>query len=292
MVQKSSNDLEVNMNKPVYLYYMATRSEPCSPSDTLDSGTGSDLENPPQRVKSQITKTKRFTGNGRASGEPANTKHSTDNYHLDSEESETSLSCDSLNSGDLHRSNSSPNGYHTAGANTTTLFISDEHNIAKIGFLPHSLLRDIRDRSTNRLSTGESDESASQSEMSDAYNNNNYVPNVQMRNDNKHKANNHQYDKLIKTKNTGYENDKYYNFHINEYVLDIIKDQPTKCCDDDSFAGYKDIENGTSTIRSSKGTVRGVKNRVRNGIATFLQMQQTNIKVGVKKNNNNNVRIR
>lgn len=48
--------------------------------------------------------------------------------------------------------------------------------------------------------------------------------------------------------------------------------------DDESFAGFRDLTSGTSTIRSNKGTVRGVKNRVRNGIATFLQMQQANLK--------------
>ncbi|EDX11828.1 GD19557 [Drosophila simulans] len=46
----------------------------------------------------------------------------------------------------------------------------------------------------------------------------------------------------------------------------------------DLFAGYRDVRCGASstqsTIRSAKGTVRGVKNRVRNGIATFLQLQQ------------------
>lgn len=284
MVQKSSNDLEV-ANKPVYLYYMGTRSEPCSPSDTLDSGTGSDMENPPQRqVKVQTGKTKRFSATVRGStADQGHSKHS-ESYNLDSEESETSLSCDSLNSSDLHRQLiiTSSNGYHPVAAGNAGHYISDvsdEHSIEKIGFLPHSLLRDIRDRSANRLSAGESDDGASQSEVSDVYNQDYVtVPIVKTR------GRSHQCEKKILPKNTGYENDKYYNFHINEYVLDqIIKDQPPKSRDDDSFAGYKDIANGTSTIRSSKGTVRGVKNRVRNGIATFLQMQQSNVKVGVRQ---------
>lgn len=99
-----------------------------------------------------------------------------------------------------------------------------------------------------------------------------------------------------------YEADKYYNFHVNEHdnfrsfgnsdslaatngghgadTLSI-SDFDTKSLHDDVFAGYKDLRCGsnTSTIRSSKGTVRGVKNRVRNGIATFLQLQQPNVKV-------------
>uniref|UniRef100_A0A0A1WPW6 Glutaredoxin domain-containing cysteine-rich protein CG31559 n=1 Tax=Zeugodacus cucurbitae TaxID=28588 RepID=A0A0A1WPW6_ZEUCU len=103
-----------------------------------------------------------------------------------------------------------------------------------------------------------------------------------------------------------YEADKYYNFHVREHEnfrsfdisgggvgggvggsaslgggdLASFGEYETKSLQDDAFAGYKDIRCGsaTSTIRSSKGTVRGVKNRVRNGIATFLQMQQPNVK--------------
>lgn len=311
MVQKSSNEVEVNMNKPVYLYYMATRSEPCSPSDTLDSGTGSDLENTPStnHVQShQIGKTMRFSttmNNHHNDLHHLNHHHQrgingerSDAYNIDSEESETSLSCDSLNSGESHRHISSPNDYHRhhkhhtrtniASNNTSSLYISDDHHtnhqITKIGFLPHSLLRDIRDRSTNRLSSGESDESTSQvSEVSENAYTSNYAVSSSSSDDRNDHGNDNQHQQYVEkmvAKNTGYENDKYYNFHINEYVLDIIKDEPAnKCRDDDSFAGYKDIENGTSTIRSSKGTVRGVKNRVRNGIATFLQMQQSNVKV-------------
>nr|XP_036227612.1 uncharacterized protein LOC106619284 [Bactrocera oleae]XP_036227613.1 uncharacterized protein LOC106619284 [Bactrocera oleae] len=107
-----------------------------------------------------------------------------------------------------------------------------------------------------------------------------------------------------------YEADKYYNFHVREHEnfrsfditgglggingnsvsggsaslgggdLESLSEYETKSLHDDAFAGYKDIRCGsaTSTIRSSKGTVRGVKNRVRNGIATFLQLQQPNVK--------------
>uniref|UniRef100_A0A182IUD8 Uncharacterized protein n=1 Tax=Anopheles atroparvus TaxID=41427 RepID=A0A182IUD8_ANOAO len=82
-----------------------------------------------------------------------------------------------------------------------------------------------------------------------------------------------------------FESDKFYKFHIHEHVLDVApggtsspETTPSVVDDDESFAGLKDLSNGTSTIRSNKGTVRGVKNRVRNGIATFLQMQQTGMK--------------
>ncbi|KAH8344406.1 hypothetical protein KR084_010928 [Drosophila pseudotakahashii] len=97
--------------------------------------------------------------------------------------------------------------------------------------------------------------------------------------------------------NYKYADDQYYSFHINEHEnfggfsgngdeadssrgagsgagseSGILTEQQ------DLFAGYRDVRCGTSstqsTIRSAKGTVRGVKNRVRNGIATFLQLHQ------------------
>ncbi|XP_033165942.1 glutaredoxin domain-containing cysteine-rich protein CG31559 [Drosophila mauritiana] len=95
--------------------------------------------------------------------------------------------------------------------------------------------------------------------------------------------------------NYKYADDQYYSFHINEHEnfgarsgdeadhstgagseagseTGILTEQQ------DLFAGYRDVRCGASstqsTIRSAKGTVRGVKNRVRNGIATFLQLQQ------------------
>jgi len=79
-----------------------------------------------------------------------------------------------------------------------------------------------------------------------------------------------------------YDDDKFYKFHINEHLtsaLDQCKSLPSQHEVDEDFAGIRDLQNCTSTIRSAKGTVRGVKNRVRNGIATFLQMQQTTVKV-------------
>lgn len=91
-------------------------------------------------------------------------------------------------------------------------------------------------------------------------------------------------------KSLSFENDNYYNFHINENQFNYLVNsgKSDKCIFDtneETFAGYKDlsgtISSGSSTIRSNKGTIRGVKNRVRNGIATFLQMQHTNVKVSV-----------
>jgi glutaredoxin domain-containing cysteine-rich protein 1 len=65
----------------------------------------------------------------------------------------------------------------------------------------------------------------------------------------------------------------FYKFHLNEHLSED-NDAPAKAVvEDETFAGYRDLlGDGASTIRSAKGTVRGVKNRVRAGIATFLQI--------------------
>lgn len=78
-----------------------------------------------------------------------------------------------------------------------------------------------------------------------------------------------------------YDHDKSYKFHMNEHLTSALEACNLASHDesDENFAGYRDISSRTSTIRSAKGTIRGVKNRVKNGIATFLQMQQSTVKV-------------
>ncbi|XP_034937667.1 uncharacterized protein [Chelonus insularis] len=70
-----------------------------------------------------------------------------------------------------------------------------------------------------------------------------------------------------------YEDDRFYKFHINELQPDNDDSENRKKLEDNEveeyFAGYKILDK--EAIRSAKGTVRGVKNRVRAGIATFLQ---------------------
>ncbi|XP_015437199.1 PREDICTED: putative uncharacterized protein DDB_G0293878 [Dufourea novaeangliae] len=71
-----------------------------------------------------------------------------------------------------------------------------------------------------------------------------------------------------------YEYDRFYKFHMNELKGGNNKDTSRGLVlgdkdTDECFAGYKILDK--EAIRSAKGTVRGVKNRVRAGIATFLQ---------------------
>ncbi|EDW82739.2 uncharacterized protein Dwil_GK10147, partial [Drosophila willistoni] len=243
-----------------------------SPCETLDSGTGSDLESiksPTQEVnnvpKLQLhLKTTRIrlndTNANLNSNLNSNSKSNTNSntnitntnsnqraYSLtDSEEccdenesSASSLSCDSL-----HSNEALP---HTNGGK----------------LLPRSLLRDIRDISTATSPATKIDGRPLQ-----------------------------------------YEADQYYNFHVNEHenfrsfggmtlpvydssgYQDQNQNQNPDNYDDDNFGGYKDEAAPSlpsATIRSAKGTVRGVKNRVRNGVATFLQLQQPTVKNYMEK---------
>lgn len=289
MVQKPSGDLEVS--NPGYLYYMMTSGQ-CSPSDTLDSGTCSDMENnsnnnstsnsvtPPPipkkagtKIKMHLKTTKVITQEDSLDGATnEDLHHHTRTGSLtDSEESESSLSYDSLNSSEFARTIMTPPSPPLPSSN-----LLDDSVPSKLSFLPDSLLRDIRDRkftNTNKESNGmpfmnglkmkTTDQLPSKDELRDR--NKTCVLITQDKTDN-----------IART----FENDKFYTFHINEKdVDDLDLDHGPKILrDDETFAGYRDIHSGTSTIRSSKGTVRGVKNRVRNGIATFLQMQQSNVK--------------
>lgn len=79
-------------------------------------------------------------------------------------------------------------------------------------------------------------------------------------------------DRIIDMDNT----DQYYSFHMNENVFDEVDATAVAAAaavhpSDDTFAGCKSNAAASDTIRSAKGTIRGVKNRVRAGIATFLQ---------------------
>jgi hypothetical protein len=73
-------------------------------------------------------------------------------------------------------------------------------------------------------------------------------------------------------------------FHVNEiYGMGVNKTvvEPEESLS--NFAGYKDIfsrstrDGTTRQILSDRGTIRGVKNRVRDGIATFLQSKDTKV---------------
>ncbi|KAG6457213.1 hypothetical protein O3G_MSEX010178 [Manduca sexta] len=302
---------------------MVMSSGQCSPSDTLDSGTCSDLDGtPPPLPKKKTTKsssTKKAVSvtmirNGSSQGE------------LDFEDNDSNISCDSLNSSELNGSLHADESHHeyikkekknTESPATVPTYAKANN---KDSFLPQGLLQDIRDRSA-KLSTVETE--SEKSEHEDAIQNINENANIpkesaqltsfrlvsQLNSETKTVSESLPANFCTKTpivSESTYEDrkiedkmkqeqmcysshyfdtDKFYDFHLNEKEFDDDKSvKSVSVGKSDSgvteleyFAGVKDYKNEElpSTIRSSKGTIRGVKNRVRAGIATFLQMQNT-----------------
>ncbi|KAL3267528.1 hypothetical protein HHI36_011650, partial [Cryptolaemus montrouzieri] len=211
-----------------------------SPSDTLDSGTCSDLDGTPPPVSSKKNSGISVTIIGE------HTKHlsslNSSGTEVDSDDNESSTSYDSINN------------------RKVPLVIQTHQTIplnqnSSSSFLPQTLLQDIRNA---KLS------SDSFSTKPIIIEEKSYE---QRRREEIEKCND-----IIDSKRQ-YESDMYYDFHLNE---NDFSDQviPLKNAErDETFAGYKDLlGDGAATIRSAKGTVRGVKNRVRAGIATFLQI--------------------
>ncbi|XP_062700435.1 glutaredoxin domain-containing cysteine-rich protein CG12206 isoform X2 [Aedes albopictus] len=339
----------VDVNNATYLYYMMSSGQ-CSPSDTLDSGTCSDIEvTPPPLPKKMSPKSPSPPKHPAAQhatlmmisptpsdklNQPGGGYRSSNYTTSDSDESESSLSCDSLNfsqlcgnvsvlgpvSDSLSVVTTNPQTPEPLSTAATPTSDSDRENVIPecpqmpqiipikhkiVSILPDSLLKDIRERSSTGSAAREvpspsppREESTpvgmttTRSILMEKINSLNSVANSAG-----------SISSLSeKNKSISFENDKFYKFHINEHSTLQQQQQQQQspnqqngsvhlngagnhsCSssvidDDESFAGFKDLTSGTSTIRSNKGTVRGVKNRVRNGIATFLQMQQANIKV-------------
>ncbi|XP_059056884.1 glutaredoxin domain-containing cysteine-rich protein CG31559-like [Achroia grisella] len=309
---------------------MVMSSGQCSPSDTLDSGTCSDLDGtpPPLPKKKNLKTTKKAV-----SITVINSKNGSSQGEVDFEDNDSNISCDSLNSSELNGSVHTEENHveyiskkekqqtpEPPVAPMMPSFITKSNN--KDSFLPQGLLQDIRDR-TVKLNTVETESEVGEQEDTSQNNNVNAntpeesaltsfrlvsqlngnvqkIDEIQSITTNLYKAplitestyeerNNQDKKKQEKICYSShyFDTDKFYDFHLNEKQFDESK--PVKSvsvsakseCDDGTevefFAGIKDYKNeeAPSTIKSSKGTIRGVKNRVRAGIATFLQIQST-----------------
>lgn len=333
------NEELLKADKPPYIYCnsfvnsmnMVMSSGQCSPSDTLDSGTCSDLDGtPPPLPKKKLSKS-----NSAKKVSVTVISSTRSNGELDFEDDDSNISCDSLNSSELNGSVHADES-HTddtskkekknnveppAAPQMPSYDITDNND--DNGFLPQGLLRDIRDRSA-KLNTIETESESNGVKLNGEANQNiNENANISKesaqltsfrlvsqfnsevkRNDDTESLPANLYSKTSLISESTYEErkkqdkikqeqmcysshyfdtDKFYDFHLNEKQFDeekSVKSVSVKSeCDNEVefFAGIKDFKNeeAPSTIRSSKGTIRGVKNRVRAGIATFLQIQST-----------------
>lgn len=178
------------------------------------------------------------------------TIHSNGNHHLVSPDLIRSI-------GDHHSNLTSKNSCRVIGSD------ADDQNNSP---LPISLLMDIRSRSMKFNDEDGDDEEDDELTTSDENEDHELIL-----------CNRENSDEKLMI----FSEDKSYKFHMNEHLSNNLEDIHIMAHDesDENFAGYKDINCRTATIRSAKGTIRGVKNRVRNGIKTFLLNNSTTVRV-------------
>ncbi|XP_050303676.1 glutaredoxin domain-containing cysteine-rich protein CG12206-like [Anthonomus grandis grandis] len=202
-----------------------------SPSDTLDSGTGSDLDGTPppfMKKKNSVGGVSVTVIGSHKKAASVSSGAEVDSDDSESHSSESSISCDSLNYRKLFST-----GKNKAREN--------------ISVMPLNLLQDIRQRKESQ-SPSLVDEKCYEERQKE--------------------------NSTLAKKDTEIHSDSFLKFHLNEKDIEEDILPRTLVIEDETFAGYKDLLAGekSGTIRSAKGTVRGVKNRVRAGIATFLQI--------------------
>ncbi|XP_017789106.1 PREDICTED: glutaredoxin domain-containing cysteine-rich protein CG31559-like [Habropoda laboriosa] len=255
---------------PSQLNGMVMSSGQCSPSDTLDSGTCSDLDGtPPPLPKKKNASTvilaseqHNRTGSLTSSG-----------AEVDSDDNESNISCDSLNGRELSERiytpvASSPEVDSSSSSNGASPSVSPSpsgiSSLSKASSTPRIRSPDPIAEQNGRLSSPvikectyeerKQEQERLEQESMVHYVDNNVNP--------------------VTGKKYVYEYDRFFKFHLNELKADnkdsnnrgvVLGDKES----DECFAGYKILDK--EAIRSAKGTVRGVKNRVRAGIATFLQ---------------------
>lgn len=280
--QSGANTVRINISSELddmrgsspYYFYTSGQS---SPSDTLDSGTCSDLDGstpPPLPKKSAVTVTVSHQRGGSLTSSGADV------------ESDDEISCDSLNSSELDGS--------SEGKQEEQVI---EPIIQREQRVPAGVkdLDEVRERTSRVSLNSESDEIYRSSPTLEADRSSSVSTHSDKSDDHKplEKTNSNEssssrksvveertYDDRNKHSNASViDPDSFYKFHLNENQFDAV----VPCArqdDDDLFAGCKGYQEGdlaSSTIRSSKGTIRGVKNRVRAGIATFLQMHTSKV---------------
>jgi len=279
---------------------MVMSSGQCSPSDTLDSGTCSDLDGtPPPLPKKKNASTvilSNSTHNRTGSLTSSGAEVDSDN--------ESNISCDSLNGAEMngdaseYRVHETPkNIEETVGIEKLSRIVLangvdgtiEESNgihhqisITELGCAPCSPASSASvspsPSGTSSLSKASSTPRVRSPNLAIEQNGQSPVIKECTYEERKQRDQERTEQECVnatQNRSTGhkylYEDDRYYNFHVNE-LRDNNKNSNGEHGtgeNDECFAGYKIHDK--EAIRSAKGTVRGVKNRVRAGIATFLQ---------------------
>lgn len=242
-------------------YFCSIPSGQSSPSDNLDSGTCSDVDTGTSPPPPPHFSVKKKSNSKSVAPQPPPVLHqrsgslNSSGIGVDSED-EDNVSCDSINSSEYNGESE----HALPIISAAILKCSDQaRNVAtsKIAFQENS--RHTKHRiSCEReyLTAGDDDKSAAAAAAAEP----NKIDDTRP------------YDDLENT-------DRYLHFHLNEKNFDY-QEATQSAAEDDTFAGFKSLVEKSApvaTIHSAKGTVRGVKNRVRAGIATFLNNNVTKV---------------
>jgi len=290
---------------------MVMSSGQCSPSDTLDSGTCSDLDGtPPPLPKKKNASTVILSSN--THNRTASLTSS--GAEVDSDDNESNISCDSLNGAEINGDTSENRVHRTSKAveeaadvveklDRIALMNGDQiensrsvQQISVITELGSAPCSPVSSASVTPSPSGTS----SLSKASSTPRVRSPDPAIEQNGKSSPVIKEYTYEErkqreqerieqgcadASQSRPTGhkylYEDDRYYNFHVNE-LRDNNKNSNGEhgvAENDECFAGYKIHDK--EAIRSAKGTVRGVKNRVRAGIATFLQSPTSKVCINI-----------
>ncbi len=256
-----------NSSANAYFSHTSVSSGQSSPSDNLDSGTCSDVDagTPPPYGGRQKSNSKIVAPGGNSDHQRCGSLNSS-GIGLDSDEDDD-VSCDSINSSEY-------NGENESGALPIISAAILKCNAQRIQSSATVDLKEDPYQNTHSSSSCSSSSSGSSNKCGEEDQCGSEYPEA----DTDHSRNMKiELSRPYEPDNTN--TDRFLRFHLNENNFDgteVRQNTP----DDDTFAGYKsliDKSTPAATIRSAKGTVRGVKNRVRAGIATFLNNNVTKV---------------
>ncbi|XP_032665605.1 glutaredoxin domain-containing cysteine-rich protein CG31559-like [Odontomachus brunneus] len=289
---------------------MVMSSGQCSPSDTLDSGTCSDLDGTPPPLPKKKNSSMVILSNNTHNRTGSLTSSGAE---VDSDDNESNISCDSLNGAEVngeYRVHSTSKDLVTKDAveekavadvveksDVRVASTNDDRQVEKssgvrqqvsavteLGSAPCSPVSSASvspsPSGTSSLSKASSTPRVRSPDPAIELNGKPLSPVIKERTYEERKQREQERIEqecadVGQNQSTGhkylYEDDRYYNFHVNELRgnNNNSNGEHGVAEKEECFAGYKIHDK--EAIRSAKGTVRGVKNRVRAGIATFLQ---------------------
>ncbi|XP_046624706.1 soluble guanylate cyclase gcy-33-like [Neodiprion virginianus] len=281
---------------------MVMSSGQCSPSDTLDSGTCSDLDGTPPPLPKKKNASTVILGSGQHNRTGSLTSSGAE---IDSDDNESNVSCDSLNSSEMNAGADElgskpkePDEARNLAVKAAPISVkppeptSPDNDAAlsqksSLDRAPSPATSSIgtgsvssKTSSTPRVRSPDGQEPIRRSPpvVKECAYEDKKMERMRMQDETAAAEFYANFNRGNGTKYL-YDDDRFYKFHVSENLeeaRDVAAAAAAALADpgsDEFFAGYKMLDR--EAIRSARGTVRGVKNRVRAGIATFLQQPAT-----------------